>query len=183
MFPDADGFELCRQMRERSAVGIIVVSARGGQHDKVAALNYGADDYLTKPFGIEELMARITATLRRTRPAEAGRSLGAAHRGRRRGCRFGDEPCDQSGRNCPPDADGVLVAARAGGQQRKAADARATVEACLGPGLCHRDRVRAGLRTAVCAPSWRATAVRPIIITQPRAGYRFAPADRVAHPP
>ena len=70
MFPDADGFELCRQMRERSLVGIIVVSARGGQHDKVAALNYGADDYLTKPFGIEELMARITATLRRTRPAE-----------------------------------------------------------------------------------------------------------------
>ncbi len=70
MLPDADGFELCRQMRERSAVGIIVVSARGGQHDKVAALNFGADDYLTKPFSIEELLARITATLRRTRPAE-----------------------------------------------------------------------------------------------------------------
>ncbi|HUC13631.1 MAG TPA: response regulator transcription factor, partial [Acidimicrobiales bacterium] len=76
MFPDADGFELCRQMRERSSVGIIVVSARGGQHDKVAALNYGADDYLTKPFGIEELMARITATLRRTRPAEAVEASG-----------------------------------------------------------------------------------------------------------
>jgi two-component system, OmpR family, KDP operon response regulator KdpE len=70
MLPDADGFELCRQMRERSAVGIIIVSARGGQHDKVAALNFGADDYMTKPFGIEELLARITATLRRTRPAE-----------------------------------------------------------------------------------------------------------------
>jgi two-component system KDP operon response regulator KdpE len=70
MLPDADGFELCREMRERSAVGIIVVSARGGQHDKVAALNFGADDYMTKPFGIEELLARITATLRRTRPAE-----------------------------------------------------------------------------------------------------------------
>jgi two-component system KDP operon response regulator KdpE len=70
MLPDADGFELCRQMRERSGVGIIVVSARGGQHDKVAALNFGADDYMTKPFGIEELLARITATLRRTRPAE-----------------------------------------------------------------------------------------------------------------
>lgn len=70
MLPDADGFDLCRQMRERSPVGIIVVSARGGQHDKVAALNYGADDYMTKPFGIEELLARITATLRRTRPAE-----------------------------------------------------------------------------------------------------------------
>jgi two-component system, OmpR family, KDP operon response regulator KdpE len=70
MLPEIDGFELCRQMRERSAVGIIVVSARGGQQDKVTALNFGADDYMTKPFGIEELLARITATLRRTRPAE-----------------------------------------------------------------------------------------------------------------
>lgn len=71
MLPNADGFELCRQMRERSTVGIIVVSARGGQNDKVAALNFGADDYLTKPFGIEELLARIAATLRRSRPQEA----------------------------------------------------------------------------------------------------------------
>jgi two-component system, OmpR family, KDP operon response regulator KdpE len=70
MLQNADGFELCRQMRERSTVGIIVVSARGGQNDKVAALNFGADDYLTKPFGIEELLARIAATLRRSRPAE-----------------------------------------------------------------------------------------------------------------
>jgi two-component system KDP operon response regulator KdpE len=69
ILPDADGFELCRQIRERSPVAIIVVSARGGEQDKVTALNMGADDYLTKPFGIEELLARILATLRRTRPA------------------------------------------------------------------------------------------------------------------
>ena len=69
MLPEADGFELCRQIRERSAVAIIVVSARGGERDKVMALNMGADDYMTKPFGIEELLARILATLRRTRPA------------------------------------------------------------------------------------------------------------------
>src|SRR3981081_1229253 len=49
MLPEADGFELCRQIRERSLVGIIVVSARGGERDKVTALNMGADDYLTKP--------------------------------------------------------------------------------------------------------------------------------------
>src|SRR5579863_9972093 len=72
MLPEADGFELCRQIRERSSVAIIVVSARGGERDKVTALNMGADDYMTKPFGIEELLARILATLRRTRPAEAG---------------------------------------------------------------------------------------------------------------
>ena len=67
--PNGDGFELCRQLREASPVGIIVVSARRGEHDKVRALNLGADDYLTKPFGIEELLARIGATLRRTRAA------------------------------------------------------------------------------------------------------------------
>jgi two-component system KDP operon response regulator KdpE len=69
MLPEADGFELCRQIRERSPVAIIVVSARGGERDKVTALNMGADDYMTKPFGIEELLARILATLRRTRSA------------------------------------------------------------------------------------------------------------------
>lgn len=72
MLPDADGVELCRAVRERSPVGVIVVSARGGERDKVTALNAGADDYLTKPFGIEELLARITATLRRTRPGPSG---------------------------------------------------------------------------------------------------------------
>jgi two-component system KDP operon response regulator KdpE len=70
MLPEVDGFELCRMLRERSPVGIIVVSARGGQHDKVTALNFGADDYMTKPFGIEELLARIAATLLRTRHVE-----------------------------------------------------------------------------------------------------------------
>jgi two-component system, OmpR family, KDP operon response regulator KdpE len=71
MLPEADGFELCRKIRERSPVGVIVVSARGGERDKVTALNVGADDYLTKPFSVEELLARITATLRRTRASGA----------------------------------------------------------------------------------------------------------------
>lgn len=70
MLPGVDGFEICRAVRARSGVGMIVVSARGGEHDKVRALNLGADDYLTKPFGIDELLARMTATLRRSRPAD-----------------------------------------------------------------------------------------------------------------
>ena len=82
MLPEIDGFELCRQMRERSTVGIIVVSARGGQQDKVAALNFGADDYMTKPFGIEELLARITATLTAYPPGRAGGSVPSADRSR-----------------------------------------------------------------------------------------------------
>ncbi|WP_129666892.1 response regulator transcription factor [Phytoactinopolyspora endophytica] len=79
MLPGANGFELCKAVREHSDVGIVVLSARRGETDKVRALNLGADDYLTKPFGIEELLARIHATLRRSRPAtphgEAGSVL------------------------------------------------------------------------------------------------------------
>jgi two-component system KDP operon response regulator KdpE len=71
MLPGTDGFELCREMRERSSVGIVVLSARRGETDKVRALNLGADDYMTKPFGVEELLARINATLRRSRPGPA----------------------------------------------------------------------------------------------------------------
>jgi two-component system KDP operon response regulator KdpE len=67
MLPGVDGFDLCRDLRAGSSVGIIVVSARRGERDKVRALNLGADDYLTKPFGVEELLARITALLRRSR--------------------------------------------------------------------------------------------------------------------
>ena len=74
MLPGPDGFELCQELRERSAVGIIVISARRGEHDKVRALNLGADDYMTKPFGVEELLARINATLRRCRVAPPERT-------------------------------------------------------------------------------------------------------------
>jgi two-component system KDP operon response regulator KdpE len=71
MLPRADGFDLCQQMRAASTIGIIVLSARADETNKVRALNLGADDYLTKPFGIDELLARIQATLRRSRPAPA----------------------------------------------------------------------------------------------------------------
>ena len=63
--PDIDGVEVCRLVRETSNVPILVLSARGAEGDKVAALDAGADDYVTKPFGTDELLARIRATLRR----------------------------------------------------------------------------------------------------------------------
>jgi two-component system KDP operon response regulator KdpE len=63
--PDMDGVDVCRQMREATGVPILVLSARGAEGDKVAALDAGADDYVTKPFGAEELLARIRAALRR----------------------------------------------------------------------------------------------------------------------
>ena len=64
--PDIDGVEVCRQIRDGSGVPIVVLSARGGESDKVRALDVGADDYVTKPFGAEELLARIRAALRRS---------------------------------------------------------------------------------------------------------------------
>jgi two-component system KDP operon response regulator KdpE len=63
--PDIDGVEVCRQVRQTLSVPILVLSARGAEGDKVRALDAGADDYVTKPFGAEELLARIRATLRR----------------------------------------------------------------------------------------------------------------------
>ena len=66
MMPRMDGFEVCRRVRESSSVPIIVLTALDAQNDKVTALDLGADDYLTKPFGVEELLARVRAVLRRT---------------------------------------------------------------------------------------------------------------------
>jgi two-component system, OmpR family, KDP operon response regulator KdpE len=63
--PDIQGTEVCRRIRGESAVPIIVLSARGSEADKVSALDLGADDYVTKPFGPEELLARIRVALRR----------------------------------------------------------------------------------------------------------------------
>jgi two-component system KDP operon response regulator KdpE len=70
--PDVEGTEVCRRIRSDSPVPIIVLTARGGEADKVSALDLGADDYVTKPFNPEELLARIRAALRRPLSAESG---------------------------------------------------------------------------------------------------------------
>ena len=64
--PDMDGTDVCRDIRDRSETPILVLSARGEEKDKIAALDHGADDYVSKPFSPEELMARVRASLRRT---------------------------------------------------------------------------------------------------------------------
>ena len=66
--PHMDGVELCRRIREMSSVPIIVLSVKGEERTKVDALDSGADDYVTKPFGIDELLARVRAALRRSGP-------------------------------------------------------------------------------------------------------------------
>ena len=70
MLPEMDGYELCRRIREFSTVPIIMLTAKVEDVDKVKGLKLGADDYLTKPFNVQELLARIEAVLRRTKSAE-----------------------------------------------------------------------------------------------------------------
>lgn len=66
MLPKKDGFEVCRQIREYSDVPVIMLTAKGDDMDKILGLEYGADDYITKPFNILEIKARIKAIMRRT---------------------------------------------------------------------------------------------------------------------
>jgi two-component system response regulator VicR len=72
MLPGIDGFEVCRLMRERSSRPIIMLTAKGAEEDKVRGLRLGADDYVTKPFSAQELLARVEAVLRRAHPPETG---------------------------------------------------------------------------------------------------------------
>ena len=69
VMPGRDGFEVLRELRTWTSLPVIVLSARGGEKDKVMALDTGADDYLTKPFGMDELLARLRAVMRRATPA------------------------------------------------------------------------------------------------------------------
>jgi DNA-binding response OmpR family regulator len=72
MLPGIDGFEVCRLVRERSGCPIIMLTAKGAEEDKVRGLRLGADDYVTKPFSAQELLARVEAVLRRARGPEGG---------------------------------------------------------------------------------------------------------------
>ncbi len=173
MLPDVDGFEVCRAIREQSAVGIIVVSARGGEGDKVRALNLGADDYMTKPFGVEELLARITATLRRTRPAPVAE-------GPRR-IEAGDVVIDLDDRRVTKGDVPVHLTPTEFSLLRELAlhpgtllDHAQLLRRVWGPGYereteylrVYVRRLRAKLET---------DGGRPLIVTEPRVGYRFEP--------
>jgi two-component system KDP operon response regulator KdpE len=85
--PDIDGLEVLRRLREWTAVPVIVLSARGQERDKVTALDAGADDYVSKPFGAEELLARIRVALRHT--------AGASHEGDEAAFKVGDLQVDR----------------------------------------------------------------------------------------
>ena len=93
--PDGDGLDVIRDVRGWSGVPIIVLSARSDERDKIAALDAGADDYLTKPFGVGELLARVRANLRRPRTANGD---DAAHEEPDPVFRFGEVEVDRQAR-------------------------------------------------------------------------------------
>ena len=176
MLPHNDGFELCRQLRRRSTMGIIVLSARGAETDKVRALNLGADDYLTKPFGIDELLARIHATLRRSRPAPTG--SGAP--GQIRVCDvvidLDRRSVTKSGRHVRLTPTEFALLRELALQQGTLLSHAALLRRVWGPGYATsteytRVYVRR-LRVKLEDPDGPA-----VIITEPRAGYRLAPPD------
>ena len=80
MMPEMDGFEVCQAIRDEVACPILFLSARQSETDKICGLTLGGDDYITKPFGMRELLARIEANLRRERRAQAVSSEGGRHR-------------------------------------------------------------------------------------------------------
>ncbi len=175
MLPGADGFDVCKELRSESSIGIIVLSARRGEQDKVRALNLGADDYLTKPFGVEELLARITALLRRSR---AGTDLPPAPEPV---LAFGDVRIDLEAKLVTKGGEPVHLTPTEFALLR---------ELALSPGklLSHATLLRnvwgAGYETAteytrVYVRRLRAKLEEPdgppLIVTEPRAGYRMAP--------
>ncbi len=169
--PDLDGTEVCRRIREKSKVPIIVLSARGGEADKVRALDLGADDFVTKPFGPEELLARIRVALRRRDRRQ---------RGTRR-LQAGDLTIDYDRRRVvrgddgdPADAERVRAAVAAGPQPRSRADPSRDPQGGLGT----ERRRAAGAPLGAGRAAAKEDRARPgepeYLLSEPWVGYRFS---------
>src|SRR4051812_504992 len=156
MLPKVSGVDVCRELRSKSRVPIIMVTAKGGEIDTVVGLEVGADDYVTKPYRLRELVARMRAVLRRAPPPEGGVAGGAGGEGgdpragaragggggRRRGARGGRPPARRraprglpAGRAGPASAQGVRAAGAAAGQRRPGVDPRHLDRPDLGAAL------------------------------------------------
>jgi two-component system KDP operon response regulator KdpE len=168
---DADGIEVCRSIRDGSSVPIIVLSARGKESDKVAALDAGADDYVTKPFGTEELMARIRVALRRLEPPGPPEGQIAAgdlviDRDRRRVLRAGEEI-----RLTPKEFELLLFFAQRPG---RVLTHRAILKAIWGAHAVDQPEHLRVLVGSLRRKIERDPARPKYLLTEPWVGYRFA---------
>ena len=170
--PDLEGTEVCRRIRADSAVPIIVLSARASEHDKVSSLDLGADDYVTKPFSPEELLARIRVALRRgfsEEQAEVGRvQYGdiTIDYDRRRVLR-GDEEI----RLTPKEFDLLSLLAH---NPDRVLTHRAILKAIWGPNAVDQPEHLRVLVNALRRKLERDPAKPQYITTEPWVGYRFA---------
>jgi two-component system KDP operon response regulator KdpE len=171
MLPDLDGLDVCRRLRERGRTPIIVLSAREAERDKVAALDLGADDYVTKPFGPDELLARVRVALRRTTgdPEPAGqltRGDLVVDFDKRRVVRNGDEI-----RLTPKEFELLVYLVRNAG---RVLTHRALLREIWGPHVVDQPEHLRVLVNAVRKKVEPDPANPRYILTEPWVGYRFA---------
>jgi two-component system KDP operon response regulator KdpE len=171
--PNLSGIEMCRQLRAESTVPIIVLSVKGEEKTKVEALDAGADDYVTKPIGMDELLARVRRNLARTQPTESGPRQNIA---------IGDFKIDADAfrvavrntevRLTPKEFELLLYLARHAG---RVITHRALLLAIWGPNSLEQPE---HLRVLVGQLRKKIDAADPphYIITEPWVGYRFEPA-------
>jgi two-component system, OmpR family, KDP operon response regulator KdpE len=170
--PDLDGVEVCRRIREGRTTPILVLSARGGETDKVAALDAGADDYVTKPFSSEELLARVRAALRRSETGTT--AAGQIVRGdltidldRRRVIRGDDEL-----RLTPKEFELLIFLAQHPG---RVLTHRTILRAIWGPNAVDQPEHLRVLVASLRRKLERDPTAPEYILTEPWVGYRFAP--------
>ena len=169
--PDIDGVDVCRTVRETMNVPIVVLSARGAEGDKVRALDLGADDYVTKPFGPEELLARIRAALRRSDDAGPGIGADRARRARDRSRAFSG---GQRRRRGTADAERIRAADVSRATPWPRLTHRTILKAIWGPNAVDQPehlRVLVGALRKKIEPN---PSSPKYILTEPWVGYRFA---------
>jgi two-component system KDP operon response regulator KdpE len=173
--PDMDGIEVCRRIRVSSTVPILVLSARGSEAEKVKALDLGADDYVTKPFGPEELLARIRVALRRLE-SETAVDSGVVHAAdltidydRRRVLRGDDEL-----RLTPKEFELLSLLVRNSG---RVLTHRAILKAIWGPNAVEQTEYLWTL-VALLRKKVEVDPAKPrYILSEPWVGYRFGDTD------
>ena len=170
--PDMDGTEVIRGVRGWTSTPIIVLSAWGQESQKVAALDAGADDYVTKPFGMDELLARLRAAVRRASPAPDEPVVATERLHRGPGGQAGDPAAAATSGSRPPSGScSRCWCAHAAGWSRSAS----CCTRCGGPATRPRATTCA-CTSPTCAGSWSPTRPRPRhLLTEPGMGYRFRP--------